>query len=243
MQMHSFAWDGGIWGAYWISVNLLSGKWLTTTRRNFYLPVLVRIYCVLSQRRGFLSWRAEHVSLRHYWLYMWVRHVDPLPARDLHDYNRALWWRVHKTQHQHYRAVAMGSEVVQLQRWRKRFGRQKKFHFSVIRMCVRGTFVGWWGSSGSHRSLALSTVATWLPTSLPGALPNLWILAEMWLLPWKVVWLKLDQPYWWLWPCINNPWHRNIKRNRMKQLCIWCKKLRKKEKCLWTRPSSVPSNP
>ena len=44
---------------------------------------------------------------------------------------------------------------------------------------------------------------TWVPTSLPGALPNSWILVEMWLLPWIVVQLKLDQPYWWLQPCIS----------------------------------------
>ena len=31
----------------------------------------------------------------------------------------------------------------------------------------------------SHRSLALSTVAMWLPISVPGAPPNSWILAEM----------------------------------------------------------------
>ena len=43
----------------------------------------------------------------------------------------------------------------------------------------------------SHRSLALSTVAMWLPTTRLGA-P--WILAEMWLLPQKVVGLKPTDP-------------------------------------------------
>ena len=48
----------------------------------------------------------------------------------------------------------------------------------------------------SHWSLALST---WLQTGLLGT-PR--TLAEMRLLPRKVVGLKPDQPDWWLWPCI-----------------------------------------
>ena len=50
-----------------------------------------------------------------------------------------------------------------------------------------------------HPSIStLSAVATWPYTGLPGTPPNSRILAEMWLLPWKVVRL---QPYWWLQPC------------------------------------------
>jgi len=47
----------------------------------------------------------------------------------------------------------------------------------------------------------LSTVARWLLIGLPGVSPNSRILAEMWLLPQKVVRLKADQLYWWLRPC------------------------------------------
>jgi len=45
-------------------------------------------------------------------------------------------------------------------------------------------------------TFTLTTVSRWLLTSLPGVQSNLRILAEMWLLPRKVVQLKLNQLYW-----------------------------------------------
>ena len=46
----------------------------------------------------------------------------------------------------------------------------------------------------SHWSLALSTVTTWLPTSLLGMTPNSRISAEICLLPRKMVGLELPNP-------------------------------------------------
>jgi len=75
-------------------------------------------------------------------------------------------------------------------------GKNFHLHFWVIRMGSH-TFVLWrlgsmhhFQTIWSHRSLALSNVATWLPTGLLGVPLKLWILAEMWLLPWNVIGLK-----------------------------------------------------
>ena len=61
------------------------------------------------------------------------------------------------------------------------------WHFHGMLGLIRKTRKCCFQTIYSHRSLALSTVATWLPTGLLGVPP---ILAEMWLLPQKVVLLN-----------------------------------------------------
>ena len=90
------------------------------------------------------------------------------------------------------RAVAVRFEVVQLQEggieviilckaWKKNspsfFSYQDEllWHLRVLKI-RKHCFPPLW----SHRSLALSIVAMWLPTGLLGTPPNSWILAEVW---------------------------------------------------------------
>jgi len=70
-----FAWDGCIWGTYWISVNLLSGGLTLLGGISTNLFLFRSIITLPSWRYGFFSQHIVHdiVSYQHFWATITVR--------------------------------------------------------------------------------------------------------------------------------------------------------------------------